>query len=293
MVRTPRSPAFVPRLEILATAVLFSTGGTAIKATSLGAWQVSCFRSALAALALVLWLPSARQFWHPRAVLVGSAYAATMVLFVTGNKLTTAANAIFLQSTASLYLLLLGPLALREPLRRSDGAHALVLAVGLALFFIGHEPALATAPDPQRGNIIAAVGGVFWSLTIFGLRWLGREPRAGSPPAMAAVVAGNLLAAAACLPAALPVSSASAADWLVVAHLGLLQVALAYVFMTRAVQRLAALEVSLLLLIEPVLSALWAWIVHDEQPGAWSLTGSAIILATTLVHVLTVRPRSS
>jgi drug/metabolite transporter (DMT)-like permease len=280
------STALVPRLEVLAAAALFSTGGAAIKATSLSAWQVAGFRSALAAVVLYAALPAARRFWHPRALAVGAAYATTMVLFVAGNKLTTAANTIFLQSTAPLWLLLLGPLALREPVRRAEVGYAIALGAGLVLFFVGGEPAYATAPDPYRGNLVAAVSGAFWALTIFGLRGLARDERPGAPPGLSAVVAGNVLAAVVCLPAALPVGERAAIDWLVIAHLGLLQIGLAYVFMTRGMRRLAALEVSLLLLLEPVLSACWAWLVHGERPGAWPLAGCAIILGATAVHVL-------
>src|SRR6185436_18210309 len=105
------------RLLLIAAAALFSTGGAAIKATSLTGWQVASFRSAVAAAALAAFLPGARRRWTWGTVAVGAAYAATMVLFVLSNKLTTAANTIFLQSTAPLYLLLLGPWLLHEPIR--------------------------------------------------------------------------------------------------------------------------------------------------------------------------------
>ena len=99
----------VPRLQLLAAAVLFSTGGAAIKATTLTAWQVASFRSGVAALAVLLLVPAARRGFSPKVFLVSIAYAATMVLFVASNKATTAANAIFLQSAAPLYVLLLAP----------------------------------------------------------------------------------------------------------------------------------------------------------------------------------------
>ncbi|MFO0567651.1 MAG: EamA/RhaT family transporter, partial [Polyangiaceae bacterium] len=94
------------RVQVVLAALCFSTGGAAIKATSLGAFQVASFRSGVAALAMLLLLPRARARWSWRALLVGLAYASTMVLFVSSNKLTTAANTIFLQSSAPLYVLL-------------------------------------------------------------------------------------------------------------------------------------------------------------------------------------------
>ncbi|MDQ3521214.1 MAG: DMT family transporter, partial [Gemmatimonadota bacterium] len=163
----------VPRLQLLAAAALFSTGGAAIKATSLSGWQVASFRSGIAALMVLLLVPAARRLPDWRVLLVGVGYAATMILFVVANKLTTAANTIFLQSTAPLYILLLGPWLLHERIRSKDLVFMLVVALGLLPFFLGTDTASATAPDPQRGNMIAALSGVAWAGTIVGMRWLG------------------------------------------------------------------------------------------------------------------------
>jgi drug/metabolite transporter (DMT)-like permease len=280
-----RTTSSIPRLQLILTATLFSTGGAVIKSVAFNTWQVASLRCGLAALALLLLLPGARQIWNRRALLVGLAYAATMILYVAGNKLTTAANTIFLQSTAPFYLLLLGPLLLREPLRRRDVTLGLALAGGMLLFFVGAEPPLRTAPDPFRGNLVAAASGATWALTIFGLRWLARDPRAGAP-AQSAVAAGNLIAFLVCLPLAWPLPGGRPIDWVLVSYLGWFQIALAYVLMTRAIRRVPALEVGLLLLLEPVLNALWAWLVHGERPGAWSLAGCSLILLSTLGYVL-------
>jgi len=74
------------RLAILGAAVLFSSGGAAIKATTLTGWQVACLRSAVAAVAVLLMLPAARVGWGVMPVVVGIGYAATMILFVLANK---------------------------------------------------------------------------------------------------------------------------------------------------------------------------------------------------------------
>lgn len=268
-----------PRRQILVAALLFSTGGAAIKACSFGAWQVACLRSGIAAVALWLFLPEGRRFWQPRTLAVGIAYAATMLLFVGGNKLTTAANTIFLQSTAPLYVLLLGPWLLAERIRKADVGLMAALAVGLSLFFVGTEAPVATAPEPLLGNGLGALAGLTWALTILGLRWLGRE-RGAAP----AVVAGNLLAALAALPFARPLPAGDPLDWAVVAYLGLFQIGLAYVFLTRGVRGVPAFEVSLLLLLEPVLNVIWAWLVHGERPGPWSGVGCAIVLLATFAR---------
>ncbi len=279
------SPA-AHRLQVLGAAVLFSTGGAAIKACTFSGWQVACLRSGIAALALLLVLPAGRRFWRPHALLVGVAYAATMILYVTANKLTTAANTIFLQSTAPMYLMLLGPWLLLERVRRSDFVFTVALFFGLIMFFVGTEPPAATAPDPATGNILGALAGMTWAMTILGLRWLGRNPGTGRPTAEAAVVAGNLIACLAALPMVGTFAVGRPTDWLVVIYLGVFQIGLAYIFMTRGVRRLPALETSLLLLLEPVLNTFWAWLVHGERPGFYSAIGCSIILASTVAFVL-------
>jgi drug/metabolite transporter (DMT)-like permease len=267
--------------------LLFSTGGAAIKATSLASWQVACFRSGVAALALLILVPATRAGWSRRLVPVALAYASTLTLFVLANKLTTAANAVFLQSTAPLYLLLLSPLLLHERIRRSDLALISAVALGMGLFFVGRETASLTAPDPMRGNVLAAVSGVTWALTVVGLRWL--SGRAGASPA-AAVLAGNVMVCVACLPLALPVAHGAWQDAGVILYLGIFQIGLAYACLTRAIRHVPALEASLLLLLEPVLNPVWAWLVHAERPGAWALAGGAIILAASLAHTWRQKP---
>src|SRR6185436_16694247 len=122
------------RLQILLAALLFSTGGAAIKACSLHGWQIASFRSGVAALTLlVLARGAGRRWWSPAALGVGAVYASCMTLFVLSNKFTTAANTIFLQSTAPLWLLMLSPWLLHEPIRRKDLAFMAALGAGLVL----------------------------------------------------------------------------------------------------------------------------------------------------------------
>jgi DME family drug/metabolite transporter len=270
------------RLQLAAAAALFSTGGAAVKAADLSAWQIAGFRSGIAALALLLVTTEARRGWSPRVVVVGVAYAACLTLFVLANRLTTSANTIFLQSTAPLYLVVLGPWLLKEPTRRQDLGFMAVVGAGLVLFFVGVEPPAVTAPDPVRGNVMAVASGFFWALTVCGLRWMGAGGGARGS-ATAAVVSGNITAFLVALPFALPVGSHSAADWGIVAYLGIFQIALAYLFVTRALAVIPALEASLILLVEPVLNPVWAWMVHGERPGPWALLGGGVILGATTV----------
>ncbi len=281
------STPVLPRLQVLATALLFSTGGVAIKSCGLSSWQIASFRCGVAAIVIWVLLPRARRRWTPRTVAVGCAYAATLVLYALANKTTTAANAIFLQSTAPLYILLLAPLLLGERNRRRDLLLAAGMAFGMALFFVGQEPATETAPNPALGNVLGAAAGLSWALTVMGLRWLGRAGGHGA----VAVVAGNWIAFFACLPMALPLEASRPADWGWVIYLGVFQIAVAYVMLTRAVESVPAFEAALLLLIDPVLSPVWAWWFHAEVPGAWSLAGAAVVLLVTILKTLLDRYR--
>jgi drug/metabolite transporter (DMT)-like permease len=272
---------FTARLAVLGAALLFSTGGMAIKATQLGGWQVACLRSAVAAVTLLVLVPAARPPWSARAALVAVAQAATLVLFVLANKLTTSANTIFLQSTAPLYVVVLGPLLLRERVTRRDLGFMALLAVGLLLFLLEAPAPSATATNPALGNVLAALSGVTWAFTIMGLRSIG----ARGNQAMAATQAtalGNLLAALVALPFALPFGPVRPADILVVLALGTIQIALAYTLLSAGVRGVRAFEAAVLLLAEPALNPLWAWIVHGEAPGTLGLAGGVIILAGTL-----------
>jgi drug/metabolite transporter, DME family len=267
------------RLEALGSALLFSTGGAVIKATSLTAWQIASLRAGIAAVALVLLLPAARRRWTGRALAVGVAYASTTTLFVAANKLTTAANTIFLQSSAPLYVLLLSPWLLKERIRRSDLVSMVLIAIGLGMFFVGVRPPDRLATDPLLGNVLAVCAGVAWAATLLGLRWLGSTGDPGS--GLTAVVSGNVIAFVFGLALAVPFGETTGTDWLAVIFLGLMQIGLAYVLLTRALERVPALEASLLLLIEPVLSPIWAWLMHGEAPGAWAVAGGALILGAT------------
>lgn len=283
-----RRAALKARLEVLAAAALFSTGGAAVKATTLSGWQVACFRSAVAAAAFFLLLPGARRRPSPAILGVAASYAATMICFVQGNKLTTAAATIFLQATAPLYVLLLAPWVLKERIRRLDVVYMAVLGGGMALLLAGRDPSSATAPNPALGNLLALASGITWAITILGLRGLNRRQAAhadgGGPavdPGLTASLWGSLLTCTVCLPLALPVHQATPGDLGVVLFLGIFQISLAYLFLNRGIGGVPAFEASLLLLLEPVLNPIWAWLVHGERPGGWSLLGGAVILAAT------------
>lgn len=256
-------------------AVLFSTGGAAIKTAALTGMQVASIRSGVAAVVLLLWVHG-RVEWSARVLGVGAAYAATLVLFVTSTKLTTSANAIFLQSTAPLYIAVLAPLVLGERFRTRDWYLLGAAVLGLAMCFAGSAAPTLTAPNPAVGNLLGVACSMTWALTLLGLRATARR---SAQSAISCVVAGNLFAWGTGLPALWPFPAAAGADWATLGYLGVFQIACAYILLTRAAARLGAVQLSLLLLIEPVLNPIWTWLIHGETPGAWALLGGAVIVA--------------
>lgn len=267
------------RLQVLIAAVLFSTAGVVVKATSLTSWQIAGFRSAVTAVFLLL---VARIHLRPtwRTLGVGLIIAVTFITFIVANKLTTSAHAVFLQAAAPLYLVLLGPWLLGERMHASDVPFLVVVGLGLVLLFAGSVTPSSTAPQPLLGNLVAAASGVTWALVLVGVRYISRDD--GLRGAMTATFYGNVLAFLLCAPLAFPVVGAGSVDWLVIGYLGCFQLGLAYVMLTRGIGQLPALEASLLLLLEPALNPLWTFLAHGETPGLLgSLGGGLVLVATT------------
>ena len=271
-----------PRVRIALAALLFSTGGAAIKAADFDAWQIASFRSGIAALTLLILVPAARRGFGWKPALVGVAYAATLVLFVLANRMTTAANTIYLQSTAPLYVLLFAPLLLKEPIRRRDLPIIGVVLGGLALVLLAGGHPSSTAPDPARGNLFAALSGLSYALLLCGLRWLGKNSNADL--GISAVVLGNIIACLAAMPMALPLGSHPAVAWGIILYLGVFQIAGAYLLVTSALRHVPAIEASLMLLVETAFNPIWAWLLLGEVPAVLVLLGGGLIVSATILQ---------
>lgn len=266
------------RLAILAAALLWSSAGAAIKLSHLNAWQLAAGRSIVAGLMLALVFKAGRQRVTRRGLWAAIAYAATVVLFVIANKLTTSANAIFLQDTAPLYVLVLSPLLLAEKPTRGELAAAPVFLLGLALFFFDR-----LQPGQVWGNVIALLSGVAFALCILGLRATHEE-------GTAVLVWGNALAGLIAIGpalASLPLHGGPAqanlgfADLGIVLFLGVFQLGLSYALFQVGLRQTPAVEASLLVLLEPVLNPIWTFLLAGERPGPWAMAGAGIILLAT------------
>ena len=158
------------------------------------------------------------------------------------------------------------------------------LAVGLGLIFNSIRQPLSTAVDPELGNLLATCSGVTWALTVLGLRWLAIRSLKHDDQPESAVVAGCFMASLTAVSFALPVEDSTITNWLIVAYLGVFQIGLAYVLIAEGMRHLPALESSLLLLVEPVFSPVWAWLLLGENPGTLAIVGGGVVLLATALH---------
>ena len=282
-------------MAVAATAVLFATGGAAVKASDVGAWQIAGLRSLIACLVLLAVMPSVRRGWTPAVWAAGIPYAGVMLLFVHANTLTTAATTTLLQASAPIYVALLSPLFLGERPSRRRLLLLPVFLVGVWFLLSSSEETTSLARDPALGRWVAAGAGLCYGLVLLTLRRFEGGGRPGT--ALRAVVCGNLIAVLVALPfvsfewwrsfgGATSDAFPGATDVLVVVYLGAIQIALAYVLLVPAMRVLPALDVSLLLLLELVASPLFAWWLHGETLAARTLLGGAVITAACMLQAL-------
>jgi drug/metabolite transporter (DMT)-like permease len=213
------------------------------------------------------------------------AYAGVLVFFVAATKLTTAANAIFLQFSAPIYLVFLEPWVTRSALQGRD-----LLAVGLCvsamgLFFVGRLEA-----GTLLGNLLGVAAGL--CLAIFSLTLkLQRERRPGTDP-IAAIILGNLLVAGICAPIALRGFHPTLIQTSALLYLGIFQIGVAYLLFNAGMRHLSATAAVVTGTLEAVLNPVWVFLGIGERPSPWALVGGLMILATIFWYTLAPRARS-
>jgi DME family drug/metabolite transporter len=266
-------------LFVLAAALLWSTGGLFIKWVSLSGLELSCWRS-LFAIVTVAFFTRHEGFGLNRITAIASVfYAVLLILFVLATKETTAANAIFLQYTAPVYLLILEPLIYKEKFRSRDLITVMVCLGGMALFFVGQ-----LRPQDVTGNLLALASGLCFAIYFL----LLRHPRAREVNRAASVIYGNTLAVIMTAPWGLAaINSMTTHDLLGAAYLGVVQLGISYTLFTTGMARgVRSLDAGIICYVEPVLNPVWVFLVLSERPSQWAILGGAIIIAAVLTHTL-------
>jgi drug/metabolite transporter (DMT)-like permease len=269
-------------LLVAGAPLLWSTGGLGIKALADPPLKVAFFRSAVAAVALLLYFRPRLPRLTLGFLAAVASYAACLITFVVATKWTSAANAIFLQYSGVVWVLLLSPLVVQEPLRARDAAAIGVAFAGMALFFLGRFDAPGRA-----GDAVAILSGVFFAGLVLTLR---RERGSG---AEAAVAWGNVATAAALLPFVAADLSLTPRSAGILAALGVFQLAGAYVLFVRGITTVTATQASLVGMLEPIANPIWVFAFLGERPGALSIVGGLVVLGAIAWRTVTGSPTTT
>ncbi len=270
----------LPPILLLLAALFWSLGGVLIKSIDWHPMAIAGGRSAIA-IPVMLACIGRPRFTFSRAQIGGAlAYAGTVVLFVFATRMTTAANAIFLQYTAPIYVAIIGRWYLGERALRIDWLVIAVALGGIALFFMDR---LTTSGF--WGNIVALGSG----LSFAGVAIFLRKEKAGSP--VTSIILGNIIVAVAGLPFMLQSPLGAGGGWRLLL-LGIVQLGLPYVLYAMAIKHVTALEATLIPLLEPVLNPTWVMLALNERPGPWAIVGGVLVLGAVLTRgALMVRGR--
>jgi drug/metabolite transporter (DMT)-like permease len=210
-------------------------------------------------------------------------YAGTLSCFVYANKNTTAANAIFLQYTAPIYILMFSPLILKENFRFSDLITVIVCIAGMSLFFLEEQSSVnSLAPNVFLGNIAALASGVFFGLYFI----LLRHPRSLAKNPAISVFYGNLIIVLLMLPLLINnPPNLTTMDFGAIAYLGIFQIGIAYILFTGGIAGgVRSLDASIIGFVEPLLNPVWVFLFVGEKPAAWAIFGGFIILTAVIFH---------
>ena len=278
MTPEPR-PDINPIYYVLIAVFLWSTGGLFIKLTTLDAYQVTFFRSLFAAITVIILTRKDGIKINAFGIFASIVYALLLFLFVWATKKTTAANAIFLQYTAPIYILILGPFIIGEEFHWRDLITVVVVLFGMSLFFVGKLEI-----TDYEGNIAALCSGVLLGLYIM----LLKHPRAQDLNPTITVIYGNLILVAMTASSGIPaIPTMVPLDWFAVTFLGVFQIGISYILFIKGVRAgTRPLDASLIGFIEPLLNPVWVLMFLGERPSQWAMLGGAIIITAIVVHTI-------
>jgi len=264
-----------------AAAFLWSIAGLFIKIIDWHPLTICGVRSLIAALVILAWLKRPHLHWSFPQVAAAVSYTATMILFVSANKLTTSANAIILQYVAPIFTAIIGAWILKERARAEHWIAFLFIAGGMALMFMDK-----LGGGRFSGDLLAVLCALAFSFTFIFMRM----QKAGSSLESMLLAHGFTAAAGLTVSLFLPAPHLTAKALLSVAILGIFQVGLASVLFAYAVKHISAVTANLVSVVEPVFNPIWVFLVLGEAPGARAIAGGVVIIvAVTAASVINAR----
>jgi drug/metabolite transporter (DMT)-like permease len=284
-------------LSLAFCALLWSTGGVLVKLVDWNPFAIAGMRSLIGLVtvcAILHRMPSfivrdeeskkidrCATFYLYAA---GACYAGTMVLYIVANKMTTAANAILLQYTDPVYIILFGPLILGEKNSKSDYLTVACVVLGMILFF-----ADGLKGGHMTGNLLAALSGTTWGFCTIFMRKLRRR---GSQDAfMLAHIMAFLTGLPFMVIYGLPSGTMMASSYIGLALLGVFQIGVPSILYARGINNVRALSASFISMIEPLMNPVWVLVFMHEVPSVWTCCGGTLILGCIIVRELVQRRR--
>jgi drug/metabolite transporter (DMT)-like permease len=262
-------------IAIVAAAILWSTGGLFIKLLPQDAFTILFYRSSLAAFLFGLLYRSKVLNMNRLAWFNSFVYCALLVCFVVSTKLTTAANSIFLQYTAPVYVLLAEPILFKIKMQRINVLTIALCLLGMSILLSGD-----LSVGNWTGNGIALFSGILLAALILGQRYNAPEYQVRS------IFWGNIFVALAGFPAfaksGIPLPSEAA----MLFFLGVFQIGLGYLLFTYGLLRVLAIESALLAMLEPILNPVWVFIGYGEKPTSAAIVGGLLIIAALTGRIL-------
>ncbi len=268
-------------LAMAATAFLWSIAGLFIKVIDWNPIAIAGLRSLIASIVVFTYLKHPKIDLSFPQIAAAVANAATMLLFVSANKTTTAANAIILQYFAPVLTVFIGAILLKE---RAHVEHIVALplvAAGMILMFFDE-----LGGGKLVGNVLAIMSAITFSFYFVFMRM----QKDGSP--LESILLSHWLTAGICIALSifLPLPHVTLKSLAAIAVLGIVQIGLSAILFCIAIKRVSAVQASLIAVIEPVFNPVWVFFAIGEAPGTNALIGGGItIFAVTMASVISAR----
>ena len=261
-------------LWIVIGATFWSFGGVCAKLIPWSGLAIASVRGIIACVVIGLFRRSFRFRITKSTVFAAISLNLTTILFMMANKMTTAANAIVLQYTSPVFIILLSAIFLKEKPKKRDLMAVIGTLCGVSLFFLDQMKS-----GNMLGDFIAILSGLAFACVFFSNKLPGAHP-------MDATFMGSALSFV-LLPfvfADKQVFSNGWFPWVVILFMGIVQLGFGYIFFSIGIQHTSATTGSILATIEPILNPIWVFLVIGESPKLLSLIGAAIVLTTIFIY---------
>ncbi len=261
-------------LCVFVAALLFSTGGLLVKLIPWQSLSINSFRSIISVCILFLFAKVTRQkIKVTPGVLAGACVVcASTTLYTAATKLTTAANAILLQFTAPVFVIIFMWLIFKERPKKLDIVASVIVFCGIGCFFLD-----GLGGGNMLGNGLAVLAGV-----CYGWIFMLNKIPGGDP--LSSTLLGHGLAALIGLPWLVRETQFDSQTMIAAVLLGVFQLGIAYVFLTVGVKYAPPVSASLVTGIEPILNPILVAAVVGETITGLSLVGGAIVFVTIMVY---------